>query len=292
MSLLNIPIRISPRRKRHASGIGLTRRMVEPLFLLRSGGWLIAIITTLFLVVPIVSLSIWPTAQEFVEATNSPILWAALKISFITSIVSTGLVIFLGGVLAYILARYEFRGKMVVDTFVDLPMVLPPMVAGLALLMIFGRNGALGAWLSARGITITFTISAVVMAQVFVALPFFVRAARAGFESVDRRLETASLLLGASKLRTFFTVTVPLVWPTLLAGAILAWARCLGEFGATVVFAGNFQGVTQTMPLAIFGALQDNIGVAIALSIALLIISFVLVLLLKILVKKAHGVGS
>jgi molybdate transport system permease protein len=256
-------------------------------YLIRKSAGLIAIVTVLFLVIPLVWLCLWPSADDLVQATFSPMLWDAMKISFLTSTLSTFLVIGFGGVLAFMLARFQFRGKMIVDTLVDLPMVLPPMVTGLALLMLFGRNGPIGGWLSAHGLALPFTVAAVVIAQVFVSLPFFIRAARAGFESVDRRLETASLLLGASKARTFIKITVPLVWPTLLAGAILAWARCLGEFGATIVFAGNFQGVTQTMPLAIFEALQVNLNVAIALSIVLLLVSFCLVLLLKFVVGRA-----
>ncbi len=255
--------------------------------LFKGGAGLIAVLTVLFLVVPLVWLCLWPTADDLKEAAFSSMLWDAMKISFITSTLSTFLVICFGGVLAFMLARYQFRGKMIVDTLVDLPMVLPPMVTGLALLILFGRNGPLGNWLWNHGMALPFTVTAVVIAQVFVSLPFFIRAARAGFESVDRRLETASLLLGASKARTFIKITVPLVWPTLLAGAILAWARCLGEFGATIVFAGNFQGVTQTMPLAIFEALQANLGVAIALSIVLLFVSFCLVMLLKFVIGGA-----
>ncbi len=256
-------------------------------YLFKGGAGLIAVVTVLFLVIPLAWLCLWPTADDLIVATLSPMLWDAMKISFITSTLSTFLVIGFGGVLAFMLARFQFRGKMIVDTLVDLPMVLPPMVTGLALLMLFGRNGPIGGWLSAHGLALPFTVAAVVLAQVFVSLPFFIRAARAGFESVDRRLETASLLLGASKARTFIQITVPLVWPTLLAGAILAWARCLGEFGATIVFAGNFQGVTQTMPLAIFEALQVNLNVAIALSIVLLLVSFCLVMLLKFVIGRA-----
>jgi molybdate transport system permease protein len=152
--------------------------------------------------------------------------------------------------------------------------------------MVFGRKGPVGAWLGQFGIAITFTTIAVVLAQVFVALPFFVRAARAGFEAMDRRLELASLLLGASRLQTFLQVTVPITWPSLLAGIVLAWARCLGEFGATIVFAGNFQGTTQTMPLAIFSALQDDAGVAVAIALLLLGVSFVLLLCLKLFIGK------
>jgi molybdate transport system permease protein len=179
------------------------------------------------------------------------------------------------------MVRYRFAGKTVLDTLIDLPMVMPPMVGGLALLMVFGRNGPVGGMLAHWDISITFTTAAVVIAEIFVALPFYVRAACAGFRSVDKRLEVASLLLGATKLRTFFRVTVPLVWPSLLAGIVLAWARCLGEFGATVAFAGNLSGVTQTMPLAIYSGMQDNIGAALALALVLLVVSFCLVLLLK-----------
>lgn len=258
-------------------------------FFLRAGTGLVAIIAVLFLVLPLGCLVMWSSPNALFDAMLSQVLWDAMSVSLITSSVSTLLVVFFGGVLAFILARRDFRGKMVIDTLVDLPMVLPPMVMGLALLMLFGRNGPLGRWLAVYGIGVSFTTPAVIIAQVFVALPFFVRAARAGFESVDHRLETASLLLGASKARTFMKVTVPLTWPTLLAGALLAWARCLGEFGATIVFAGNFQGVTQTMPLAIFGALQDNMDVAIALSLILLLVSFALVLLLKLVTGRVDA---
>jgi molybdate transport system permease protein len=125
-----------------------------------------------------------------------------------------------------------------------------------------------------------------VLAQVFISLPFFIRAARSAFESIDPKLERASLLLGASKARTFFKIDLPLVWPMLLAGVVLAWARCLGEFGATIVVAGNFEGVTQTMPLAIFGALQSDIHIAVMLSVILLVVSFTIVMVLKMLLGK------
>lgn len=243
----------------------------------------LAALTAVFLILPIVCLAASTSVQAAFSALANPITGDALFLSFATSTASTFFVIGFGGPLAYVLARTSFRGSMLVDTLVDIPMVLPPMVTGLSLLMLLGPHGPLGAVLGRWGISIVFTIAAVIIAQVFVALPFFVRAAKAAFEGIDPRLEQASLLLGASRRRTFFFVVVPTVWPPLAAGAVLAWARCLGEFGATLVFAGNFQGSTQTMPLAIFGALQDDLNLALTLAILLLAMSFILVLLLKML---------
>lgn len=251
------------------------RLLLWPLF------GVVAVAPLIFLIAPLVLLAAWPSADALHNALLSETMRNALWLSLTTSLFATGIVLVFGTALAFLLARHDFPGKTVVDTLVDLPMVLPPMVGGLALLMLFGKNGPMGQMLAQWGITITFTTVAVVLAEVFVAMPFFVRAARAGFEGVDRNLETAALLLGASKWRTFIRVTVPLTWPSLLAGVVLAWARCLGEFGATVVFAGNFSGVTQTMPLAIYSTLQDDIGIAIALALVLLVVSFSLVLLLK-----------
>lgn len=234
-----------------------------------------------YLILPLALLLTWQSPGDFLQALQSDTTRNALSLSLYSSLLATVVVIVLGTPLAFVLARFRFAGSVVVDTLIDLPMVLPPMVGGLALLMLFGRNGPLGGLLAYWNISITFTTVAVIMAQVFVALPFYVRAARAGFEGVDLRLEAASLLLGASKLRTFFRVTIPLTWPSMLAGIVLAWARCLGEFGATVVFAGNLSGITQTMPLAIYSSMQDNISAALALATILLIVSFALVLLLK-----------
>jgi molybdate transport system permease protein len=250
-----------------------------------------AALTLLFLVLPVMWLVHISSLDGVVSALQSDVTRDALLLSVFTTSVSTLIVIVFGGALAYALAQHHFPGAIVVDTIIDVPMVLPPMVAGLALMMFFGRCGPSGTWLAEQGIHISFSMSAVIIAQVFVSLPFFVRAARAAFDGVDKKLVAASLLLGASKRRTFFIVTLPTIWPPLLAGAVLAWARSLGEFGATLVFAGNFQGQTQTMPLAIFGALQDNIDVAITLSLILLVVSFGLVALLK-LVSHKYGAKS
>jgi molybdate transport system permease protein len=187
----------------------------------------------------------------------------------------------IGTPVAYLLSREDFAGKAIVDALIDLPMVLPPAVAGLALLMAFGRRGLLGPPLAAIGIELPFTTAAVVMAQTFVAAPFYVRAAKAGFGSVDRGLEQMSALLGVSDLRTFFRITLPLAAPSLFGGVLMTWARALGEFGATILFAGNFIGRTQTMPLAIYQALESDLGSAIAIAALLIVISFVFLILLR-----------
>jgi len=153
-------------------------------------------------------------------------------------------------------------------------MVLPPTVAGVALLMAFGRRGILGEWFDVVGIHISFTSVAVVLAQSFVSAPFYIRAARAGFQSVDQELERVAYTLGHSSLSTFLHVTIPLAFPALLGGAVMAWARALGEFGATIMFAGNMIGRTQTMPLAIYTAMETDLTAALVLSLILIAVSF------------------
>jgi molybdate transport system permease protein len=161
----------------------------------------------------------------------------------------------------------RFRGREVLDTLVDLPITIPPVVAGVALLLAFGRRGLIGRHLDAWGIEIAFTTVAVILAQAFIASPFYVKAARAGFASVDPRLEAAARTLGASRGRVFLTVTVPLAAPALLSGVVLAWARALSEFGATMMFAGNFAGRTQTLPLAVMTAIESDLETAVAISL-------------------------
>jgi molybdate transport system permease protein len=179
------------------------------------------------------------------------------------------------------LARRRFRGMGLVDSLVDLPIVLPPAVAGLALLLTFGRRGLFGGPLSAMGIELPFTTAAVVIASFFVAAPFYVRAARSGFLSVPREYEEAARVEGANEWEVFRHVTVPIAAPALFGGAILCWARALGEFGATIMFAGQFLGRTQTMPLAIYAALESDTDAALGLSVLLLAISFALLVLFR-----------
>ena len=178
-------------------------------------------------------------------------------------------IVALGTPTAYLLARRRFPGRALVDAIIDLPIVLPPVVGGLALLLLLGRQGPVGGPLAGAGIDVAFTTAAVVLAQMFVAAPFYIRAARAGFESVDQRLEAVSATLGARPWRTFRRITVPLALPSLAGGAVMAWARALGEFGATIMFAGNVAGRTQTMPLAILEAMEADANAAIAIAVVL-----------------------
>jgi len=191
-------------------------------------------------------------------AIASPAVRDALLLSLVTTTASLALSVAFGLPLALALARRSFRGKALLETIVDLPIVLPPSVAGLALLLVFGRRGLLGPALEAAGLAIPFTTAAVVLAQAFVAAPFFVRSARAGFAGVERDLEDAARVDGASERQLFAAVTVPLAAAALAAGLVMSWARALGEFGATIMFAGNVAGRTQTLPLAVYAEFQGG----------------------------------
>ena len=182
----------------------------------------------------------------------------ALALSLGTTAVSLLVTVALGLPLALLLARRSFRGKWLVETIVDLPIVLPPAVAGLALLLVFGRRGVLGEPLGAAGIELAFTTSAVVLAQAFVSAPFFVRSARAGLAAIDGDLEDAARVDGATERQVLVAITLPLAGPALAAGLVMAWARALGEFGATIMFAGNVVGRTQTLPLLVYGEFQGG----------------------------------
>ena len=213
----------------------------------------------------------------------------AVQLSLWTTLSSAWLTLIFGTPLAYWLARHPFRGRAAIDTLLDLPMVLPPSVAGIVLLLAFGRRGLLGAYLSAAGIDIAFTSTAVVLAQLFVAAPFYVKAAISAFGGVDRDLEQAAALDGASGWGVFRHVTVPLAWPVLFGGAVMSWARALGEFGATIIFAGNFPGRTQTMPLAIYIGFELELSRALTLSVILLVISFLVLFVVKGLLRQRVG---
>jgi molybdate transport system permease protein len=219
-----------------------------------------------FLLLPLGALVASQRPDVLAGHLASPLALRALGLTLRTTLLSTALCILLGTPLAFLLARRKFRGREVLDTLVDLPLTVPPVVAGVALLLAFGRRGLLGRHLEAGGLTVSFTTVAVVMAQVFIASPFFVKAARAGFESVDQRLEAAALTLGAPPWRVFWNVTVPLARPALLSGIVLAWARALSEFGATIMFAGNFPGRTQTLTLAVMTAMESDLQAAVAVS--------------------------
>jgi molybdate transport system permease protein len=239
---------------------------------------------------PVVAL-IWRALESGELAANltSDFVLDAMRLSAITSTVSLIVAVALGTPLAYLLARRNFPGKVLVDLLVDLPIVLPPTVAGVALLVAFGRRGVLGEGLSNAGIELAFTTTAVVLAQLFVSAPFYVRTVKAGFEAVDTQYEGVAATLGASPLSIFWRIVLPLSWPSVVAGAILCWARGLSELGATLIFAGNFQGRTQTMPLAIIGVFDAgrSIDLAIALAVILVITAAVLLLLLRLFSRTA-----
>jgi molybdate transport system permease protein len=245
----------------------------------------------LLLGLPLVSLVVRVPPADLLARLHDPLILQALRLSLVTSLASTAVIVALGLPVAYALATREFAGKRALEAFIDLPMVLPPTVAGVALLTAFGRNGLAGGALSAAGITLPFTTLGVVVAQAFVAAPFFIGAARAGFTEVDRKYLDAAATLRATPGYAFLTVLVPLSAPTLLAGAAMSWARALGEFGATITFAGNMPGVTQTMPLAVYLALQSDLEAAIALSVLLLLVSLTVLLCIRLAPTRLVGLG-
>jgi molybdate transport system permease protein len=240
-----------------------------------------------FIAVPILSMVVWTFNEEAWGAMASPVARDALLLSAKTTTISMAILILVGTPAAYVLARWSFRGNRLLNTLVDVPIVLPPSAAGIALLLAFGRLGLVGEHLQAFGISLSFTTAAVVMAELFVAAPFYVRQAVTGFSEVDRHIEEAALVDGASRTAAFFRVTVPLAFPALVAGALSAWARALGEFGATIIFAGSFQGTTQTIPLAIFGVFQSDFDAAVALSVLVLGFAFTVIFSVRYLTKRA-----
>lgn len=261
---------------------------------LLSSGVAVAALSLLvgFISLPLISLVIWTVSSSSWRAMASPVAIEALLLSAKTTAVTMAIVLVIGTPAAYALARFEFPGKRIVDTLVDIPAVLPPSAAGIALLLAFGRFGILGEHLQAFGLTITFTTAAVVLAQVFVASHFYVRQATVGFGRVSREVEEAAQVDGAGRAIVFFKVTIPLTFPALVAGAVTAWARALGEFGATLIVAGNFQGVTQTMPLAIYSALEKDFDAAVALSVMVLGFAFAVILTARYLTRKAAELGE
>ena len=220
---------------------------------------LVAAALLLFLALPVVVLVLRAAiGGPLLEVLTSHVVLAALWLSLLTTGVSLLLTVVFGLPLAFVLARTEFRGKRLVEAVIDLPIVLPPSVAGLALLLVLGRRGLLGAPLEVLGLEIPFTTLAVILAQTFVSAPFFVRAARAGLANVDRDLEDAARVDGASERQLFRMITVPLASGALAAGLVMSWARSLGEFGATIMFAGNVEGRTQTLPLVVYAEFQGG----------------------------------
>lgn len=237
---------------------------------------------------PLSAILIRSIGDDFFTNAFSEQAFKALRLSLFTSTITMLFAILLGTPLAYMLARWKFRFKPALELLIDLPIVLPPSVAGLALLIAFGRRGIFGSALEAVGISLPFTTAAVVLAQLFVAAPLYIRSARIGFAEVDEQLEEAANVEGANQWQMFTAVMLPLVGRALISGAILTWTRALGEFGATILFAGNLEGITQTMPMAIYLGFERNIGVALSLSVVLIFVSTLLLLLTRKLEKETH----
>lgn len=256
-----------------------------------AGWWLLGapplLLFLLFVGLPLVFLVIRGLAQEdfAAQVTRHQVL-QAVRLSFTTSSISVLVMLLVGTPLAYFLARRRFPGHRLVDTLIELPIILPPVVAGLAMLMAFGRTSLLGRALDGVGIHLPFTLAAVVFAELFVAAPFYIRAAKLGFEAVDPGLEELAQTLGASPTRAFFRVTLPLARRALVGGLVLAWARAVSEFGATLMFAGNLPGRTQTMPLAVMSAFESSLGAALALSVLMLAIALLVLLVARLLLSR------
>jgi molybdate transport system permease protein len=239
-----------------------------------------------FLLLPLIALLLRVTPDQLFAHLGQAMVTQAIALSLGTTAIATAITIVFGTPVAYLLARHHFRLHRAIDTLIDLPTVLPPAVAGLALLMAFGRQGIIGNALNNLGIQIAFSQTAVIMAQVFVAAPFYIKSAKAGFASLSIDLEQAAALDGASNWQTFRYVTLPLTWNSLLSGCVMTWARALGEFGATMIFAGNFPGRTQTMPLAIYLGFEMDLDVAVTLSVILIGCSFAVLMIVKGLLNR------
>jgi molybdate transport system permease protein len=233
------------------------------------------------LALPILALMLRVDVTALLRNLTNPTVQQALMLSITTGTITMLLALVFGTPLALLLGRHRFRGRAILDTLVDLPIVLPPAVAGIALLLVFGRRGWLGPGLELMGMSVVFTPVAVVIAQFFVAAPFYVRTAAAGFAEIDVELEQAAALDGADDFAIFRHVTAALAWPAIAGGAVMTWARAVGEFGATIIFAGNFPGRTQTMPLAIYLGFERDFDLAVTLAFLLLAASFAVLLIVK-----------
>ena len=244
-----------------------------------------AAVALTFLVLPMVAIFVRVPPGRLLHELTNPVVKDALVVSLKTSVIAQALILLLGTPLAYLLATKRFRGRSFVVTLVELPLVLPPAVAGLGLLAAFGRAGLLGSTLDAFGVSIPFTQTAVTLAVAYVASPLYIRQGIAAFESVDPNVVAASRTLGAGPARTFFRVVLPLASGGLAAGEALAFARGLGEFGATIMFAGSFQGVTQTLPLAIYNEFALDFDAALAMGALLVVVSAVLLLSIKLIIS-------
>jgi molybdate transport system permease protein len=237
----------------------------------------------LFIGLPVAAVFLYAAPEKILSSLTSDAVLVPLRLSLITATVSATVVLAVATPLSYALARKKFRGRLFLDTLVDIPIVLPPAVAGLALLLAFAPRGLFGQYLLREGIVLPGSLVAVIMAEVFVSSPFYFRSSKTAFEAVNQRVIDSARILTKSDSRVFFRVTLPLAGRGILAGFIMCWARSLGEFGATLLFAGNLPGVTQTMPLAIYIAMESNLVTADALSVVLIVLSFAVLVAFKLL---------
>jgi molybdate transport system permease protein len=241
-----------------------------------------ALIGFAFLLVPLAALLVRAPWRGLGRLLSESDVFTALRLSLETATAATAAALVFGVPLAWVLARLRFPGIGLVRALVTLPLVLPPVVGGIALLLALGRNGIIGRHLDQWfGVTLPFTTSGVIVAETFVAMPFLVVTVEGALRTADRDIEEAAVTLGASRLTVFRRITLPMIAPSLVAGSILCWARALGEFGATITFAGNFPGTTQTMPLAIFEAFEHDPEAAIALSLVLLLVAVIVLAALR-----------
>jgi molybdate transport system permease protein len=249
-------------------------------------------VTLAFLVLPVVAIFAHTVPSQLIHSLSDPVATDALRLSLETTLIAIAVIVVVGTPAAYLLATRSFRGRSVVITLVELPLVLPPAVAGIALLAALGPNGILGGWLGDLHIELTLQTAGVVVALIFVSAPFYLRQAQASFEAVDRPLLDAARTLGSGEAASVARVAVPVAFPGLVAGLALAWGRALGEFGATLMFAGSFRGITQTVPLAIYDQFATDFPAALALSAILVAVSAGLLLAVKLVPGQANVAGA
>jgi molybdate transport system permease protein len=273
-SISNTPLKITAVSKTRSFTSGINHWV--------GASWkLLTLPLVLFIAIPLCALLTRIPASLLIDNLKQEQIRQAITLSLMTSITTTLVTLLLGTPVAYLLAQRKFRFYRILDTLIDLPTVLPPSVAGVSLLMAFGRRGVFGAWFTSLGITIPFTFIAVIMAQTFVASSLYIKATAIGFASIDPELKQAAALDGANRGEIFRYVVLPLAWMSILSGSVMTWARALGEFGATIIFAGNFPGRTQTMPLSIYIGFEIDLDVAITQAVILICFSFLTLIIVK-----------
>ena len=243
----------------------------------------------LFVALPLAAVFLRLNPSQVNGQLQNPVIVQAIELSLYTSVVATLIAFVLTVPTAYFLATRKFPGKSIIDTIIDLPIVLPPAVAGVALLYAFAPKGLLGPLLNTLGLTIPGYTIAVIIAETFVASPFLLRSAKTGFETMDKDIFNSAKILSGSRLRVFFTVSLPLSMRAITSGTMMTWARAMGEFGATLMFAGSLPGITETMPLAIYSLLYSDPLAGVMLSIILIIIAFTILIIIKIVEQKRFG---